>query len=80
MTPRSSRGLLGQAWKQAKGKASGEAMTAGWAEGSSFMLPHDGVYSRTKAATESHLPVVLDGFIGKAFSDTSQFCLTERIS
>lgn len=59
-------------------------MAAGWAEGSGFMLAHDGGYSRTKAVTEPHFPVDgftgRDGFIGRAFSDRSQFFLMERIS
>lgn len=58
-------------------------MAAGWAEGSSFMLPHNGGYSRIKAVTEPHFPMdgfkERDGFIGRAFSDSSQFFLMERI-
>lgn len=61
-------------------------MATGWAEGSSFMLPHDGGCSRTKAVIEAQFPTVLDrfigrdGFIGRAFSDCSQFFLTKSIS
>lgn len=59
-------------------------MAAGWAEGSSFMLPHDGNYSRTKAVIEPHFPVDgftgRDGSIGRAFSYSSHIFLMEKIS
>lgn len=41
-------------WEPAKGKGTGELGATGWAAGSSFTLPHDGGYSRTKAVTEGY--------------------------
>lgn len=60
--------LQGAPWpglEAGKGKASGETKATGWAEGSSFLLPHDGGYSRTKAVIEPLFPVLPDGFIGR---------------